>query len=117
METLTKPRPIQKTSIPSKSKSRSSKRVYSTDDDSFKLFKEAEKKSSSCTGIIRVFWLILEWFGALLLSYLSPTPIPESTKSIYKARKKNKNPSDELESDRPFHLGFTPMVRRTRPPL
>lgn len=75
------------------------------------LFKET-KASDAKTGLLWLIWVILEWIGNILVKYTAPTPIPEATKAKFKKYRKKKPEDDYISS-----LGFTPAVRRQKPPL
>lgn len=75
------------------------------------LFKES-KTSESKTGILWLIWVILEWIGGFLVKYTAPTPIPETSKAKFKKYRKKKPETDYIST-----LGFTPAVRRQKPPL
>lgn len=88
-------------------------------DDPTTLFKEDQRRSATSVGLMRLFWLLVEWISGWILSNLSPTPIPESSRAQFQKRRKApmKRETTEPKDDAKFHLGFTPMVRRQRPPL
>ena len=97
------------------------KRTINQNDPST-LFKEDQRRSATSTGLVRLFWLIVEWIGAWIVANLAPTPIPESSRAQFQKRRKVptkavKPTTEQSNDDAKFHLGFTPMVRRTRPPL